>query len=78
MARVFGFRVVRLARGIAIGTALGATFEGRLIRTVARYYEVFVPIRWLEWGVMEWLMRSRLWRLGGVGVSCLADLVLKP
>ncbi|HYX69058.1 MAG TPA: hypothetical protein VE825_07985, partial [Terriglobales bacterium] len=52
--------------------------------------EIYVPVRWVEWGVMAWVMRradhgplalllggdnrSRFWRIGGIVVSIVADL----
>jgi hypothetical protein len=54
------------------------------------YLAVYVPVRWLEWSLMAVLMdldhrsvrnllwgetsSSRLWRLGGIVISCLADI----
>lgn len=54
------------------------------------YLGVYVPVRWLEWSLMATLMdvghrslknccigltdASRLWRLGGIVISCLADV----
>jgi hypothetical protein len=54
------------------------------------YLAVYVPVRWAEWSVLGWLMdsghrtaknlligeaaASRLWRIGGIVISCLADI----
>jgi hypothetical protein len=54
------------------------------------YLAVYVPTRWVEWSLMVVVMHgghrsfknflvgetssSRLWRLGGIVVSCLADI----
>jgi hypothetical protein len=56
------------------------------------YFAVYVPVRWVEWSIMSLLVgkgphsvgsfcfgssnRERLWRLGGVAVSHLADISL--
>jgi len=92
LGRAFALGALRLAIGIAVGTTLARTMQGLITQDVARYWEVFVPVRWLEWGLIELLVvrrgnpaagflvgssgRARLWRLGGIGVSCLADLPL--
>jgi hypothetical protein len=57
---------------------------------VLTYASTYVPTRWVEWTLMAmfitpgsrslgswlfgWNRASRLWRLGGIGISCLADL----
>jgi hypothetical protein len=54
------------------------------------YLAVYVPVRWFEWSVMAILLErkqvswrnfllgetasSQLWRLGGIAISCLADI----
>src|SRR5438105_2509366 len=54
------------------------------------YLVIYVPVRWLEWSLMAVIMdvdhrswrhfllgdtaSSRLWRLGGIAISCLADI----
>jgi hypothetical protein len=56
------------------------------------YCAVYAPVRWIEWSIMSMLMnrenasfasfllgrswRERLWRLGGIAVSHLADIPL--
>ena len=56
------------------------------------YFAVYAPVRWIEWSIMSLLMnrenasfasfllgrswRERLWRLGGIAVSHLADIPL--
>lgn len=62
----------------------------RLGNSLLTYLVVYLPVRWLEWSLMAVLMdqehrttrnfligRSlnlRLWRLGGMAISCLADI----
>jgi len=57
---------------------------------LALYLAVYVPVRWLEWSLLAVIMdqdrrttrnlligegsASRLWRLGGIVISCLADI----
>ena len=54
------------------------------------YLAVYVPVRWVEWSILGLLIapsartfsafwtgsnyRDRLWRLGGVLISCVADI----
>jgi hypothetical protein len=56
------------------------------------YFAIYAPVRWVEWSIMSALLnrgngsfasfflgrdwRDRLWRLGGIAVSHLADLPL--
>jgi len=56
------------------------------------YLAVYVPVRWIEWSIMAailyrgttrpypWFLgeksRDRCWRVGGIGISCLADIPL--
>jgi hypothetical protein len=56
------------------------------------YFAVYAPVRWVEWSIMNLLLqregasvasfllggswRERLWRLGGIAVSHLADIPL--
>jgi hypothetical protein len=63
-----------------------------LPQNVLTYLSVYVPVRWVEWSIMAaliipdpftfgyWLrgssQRDRLWRLGGIVISCLADIPL--
>jgi len=57
---------------------------------VLTYLAVYVPVRWMEWGIMAAILvpssfaqflfgvakPDRLWRLGGIVISCLADIPL--
>jgi hypothetical protein len=63
-----------------------------LPQNVLTYLLVYVPVRWVEWTIMaliilpgsfpfwRWAVctgaRDRLWRLGGIAISCLADIPL--
>lgn len=57
---------------------------------VILYFALYVPIRWFEWSLLAVIMdldhrtprhflvgdtsASRLWRLGGIAISCVSDL----
>ena len=70
----------------AVLSRLGSGFAPN----VFTYLAVYVPVRWLEWSMMAALLMSpslsqfllgnartdRLWRLGGIAISCLADIPL--
>jgi len=57
---------------------------------VLTYLAVYVPVRWLEWSIVAAILvpgsfaqflvgaakPDRLWRIGGIVISCLADIPL--
>jgi len=57
---------------------------------VLTYLAVYVPVRWFEWSIMAAILvpgsfaqflvgaakPDRLWRIGGIVISCLADIPL--
>jgi hypothetical protein len=61
-------------------------------QNILTYGLVYVPVRWIEWSIMAALIvpgsfpfvrrisgtspRDRNWRLGGIAISCLADIPL--
>ena len=61
-----------------------------LAQNVATYLAAYVPVRWIEWSIMAAILspgsfaqflvgvakQDRLWRLGGIVISCLADIPL--
>jgi hypothetical protein len=63
-----------------------------LPQNILTYVLVYVPVRWIEWSIMaalivpgsfpfvHWMSgtspRDRNWRLGGIVISCLADIPL--
>ena len=69
-------------------TSLAPGLPGNVIA----YLCVYVPVRWIEWTIMallilpgpiapsQWIAGNgrtdRLWRLGGIAISCLADIPL--
>lgn len=83
----------RLLMGLAFGAAiyLLATLVAAVSRSqVAAYLLVYVPVRWVEWAILEAFIHpgargfngfffgagetSRGWRARGILVSCLADI----
>jgi hypothetical protein len=63
-----------------------------LPQTILTYALVYLPVRWIEWSIMaalivpgsfplaHWILgtspQDRNWRLGGIVISCLADIPL--
>lgn len=89
--------LLRLCLGIFFGvliyllsSGLMSLFGYGLGQNVIVYLLVYVPVRWIEWGIMSMFLISpdgagflvgeskpdRLWRLGGIVISCLADIPL--
>jgi len=93
--------LLRLCLGLVFGVAifLGGAFlfaglgESGLGVTAAMaltYLAVYVPVRWIEWGIVEAVLSpaartasgflggtdagARNWRVGGIFISCLADV----
>jgi hypothetical protein len=78
--------------GILMLAATSNSSMGIVASQVIVYLCVYVPVRWIEWGIMEAVVRrprpqggsflsgydgrGRLWRMGGIAVSCLADVVM--
>ena|SRR5215475_3022765 len=93
-----GFGVLRLFMGVFFGlliwmisSALAGTMKPSLARDAAIYAAVYVPVRWIEWTILAWLIAKEFrkvswlfhwsdvttrWRLGGIVISCLADIPL--
>ena len=58
--------------------------------SILTYFAIYVPVRWIEWSIMAAILvpgslaqffvgaakPDRLWRLGGIVISCLADIPL--
>ena len=73
-----------------LSSGLMSLFGYGLGQNVIVYLLVYVPVRWLEWGIMSMFLIApggasfllgerkpdRLWRLGGIVISCLADIPL--
>ena len=76
--------------GLVVIVALANMIEPKIHNQVLTYLIIYVPVRWVEWSLMVMIMdqghrtagnflvgrnmKSRLWRLGGIGISCLADI----
>jgi hypothetical protein len=68
----------------------GHAFGTGLPQNILTYLGAYVPVRWIEWTIMAALLtpgllgaphwfpgngnRDRLWRLGGIITSCVADI----
>lgn len=93
--------VLRMLLGLVFGVGIffagGAVMESLSrvealpfgVASALTYLAVYVPVRWLEWGLIEFLLvtgerdlttvlggsgkRGVHWRLGGIALSCLAD-----
>lgn len=94
---------LRLAMGLGFGfviwMASSAVFPAfrdasrdlpEFVPNALTYLAVYVPVRWIEWGIFDlglnrearslrgFLLgsgsRSRRWRAGGIAISCLADI----
>lgn len=86
MGFFFGILIYFLSS--ALITHIGAGLPENTIT----YLAVYAPIRWVEWSIMSailsrdptktspWILganpRDRYWRLGGIVISCLADIPL--
>jgi hypothetical protein len=84
----FFFAILIFALSSSMMSALGSG----LSQNVLTYFSVYLPVRWIEWTIMamiivpgsfsasRWAVGSdtqdRLWRLGGIAISCLADIPL--
>jgi len=85
-----GYGFLRLLMGIFFGITiwiLGTLVAANLFDTphanLLTYFLVYVPVRWVEWSILAWLIARNAgsslgykWRLGGIGISCLADIPL--
>ncbi len=93
-----GFGILRLFMGVFFGLLIwmisSALAEGTtpwIVRDAAIYAAVYVPVRWIEWTILAWLIAKQFrkvswafrwsdvttrWRLGGIVISCVADIPL--
>lgn len=91
--RALALGALRLAMGLGFGIVIWllGTLAARPLRSEAAVYlAVYVPVRWIEWAIIDALFGaqpsgvgpfllgrdglSRGWRLRGILLSCLADL----
>jgi hypothetical protein len=75
-----------------LSSAVITSLPPGLPENVITYLAIYVPVRWVEWTILAVLIlpgpihfsegivgagrKDRLWRLGGIGISCLADIPL--
>jgi hypothetical protein len=81
-----GWGLGRLALGIGLGLFIlfaALSMNNATRNAPATYFAIYVPVRILEWYLWYRLMRrvpwdrkAAFWILGGIVVSCLADLPL--
>jgi len=83
-----GYGFLRLLMGVFFGILiwiLGTMVAGNLWdvphRDIVTYLLVYVPVRWVEWSILDWIMARKsgtkmgyAWRFGGIAVSCVADI----
>jgi hypothetical protein len=84
--RALGLGLARLGLGIVLGLFifLAALSMNNATRNAPlTYVSIYVPVRIVEWMILHVFVarqtlgaKSALWVLGGVAVSCLADLPL--
>jgi hypothetical protein len=99
IGRALVYGAMRLLLGFVFGiliyvlsSALVTSLSPGLSENLIAYLAVYVPVRWIEWSIMTFLIlpgpksplqwiagtqrNDRLWRLGGIAISCLADIPL--
>jgi hypothetical protein len=66
-----------------VGTEVAGSLWDTPHRDIITYLVVYVPVRWIEWTILAWLIARNAagsidyrWCFGGIGISCLADLPL--
>jgi hypothetical protein len=84
----FGFGLIRLLLGVGFGLAIfiaGGMMHLEVPRhPLLMYFEVYVPVRLIEWSIIFYLIReqsrafsaakSSVWIIGGIVVSHVADI----
>lgn len=86
----FGILIWILGTFVMIGMYEVSGGESFSFAAVLTYLLVYVPVRWVEWSLLEVIMktassswkmfflgsdrRSRLWRVGGIFLSCASDI----
>jgi len=83
-----GYGLLRLLMGVFFGIVIwlvGTMVAGSLWKAPQRdfitYLLVYVPVRWVEWTILAWILARNSpqrigygWRFGGIAISCLADI----
>jgi len=82
----FFFGVLIYFASSALMSQLGSSSGSNILT----YLAVYIPVRWIEWSIMAAILApsslaqflfgaakpDRLWRVGGIVISCLADIPL--
>lgn len=85
-----GYGLLRLLMGVffgiliwILGTMVATNIVNAPHRDVITYLVVYIPVRWVEWTILAWILARNSakgigygWRLGGIAISCLADIPL--
>src|SRR5215467_15507708 len=80
-----GYGLLRLLMGVffgiliwILGTMVATSIVAAPHRDFITYLVVYVPVRWVEWTILAWLMARNSarsigygWRFGGIAISCL-------
>ncbi len=84
--RAFKLGLVRLLIGIGLGLFIfiaALKMNNATRDSLLTYLVIYVPVRFFEWLVIAFFIKKKkglpqalLWILGGIVVSCLADLTL--
>lgn len=82
-SKPFWFGLLRLAIGVVFGVIIFVVFPTQAEDALAKYLEIYTPVRLLEWLILAWLIRLNsdnqktstmlAWALGGIVVSFIAD-----
>jgi hypothetical protein len=85
-----GYGFLRLLMGVffgiliwILGSMVATNIWNAPHRDVITYLAVYVPVRFVEWSILAWIMARNSaggigygWRFGGIAISCLADIPL--
>ena len=84
--RSLGLGLLRLVMGIVFGVLIffaALSLNNATRNSFVTYLIVYVPVRFVEWLIISFIInrnisarRSTAWILGGIVISCLADIPL--
>ena len=82
-SKPFWFGLLRLAIGVLFGVTIFIAFPAQADDALAKYLEIYTPVRFIEWLILAWLISLNsddrkssnvlAWTLGGIVVSFVAD-----